>query len=108
MTPLKQFMDGATQILDAHERRAMVQQPAFFVRTTWLFSELELLSTPGEADLFRGIKIARLNGNIGAVAAIVAQIEDNTQAMEVGRARHERGLVGGFIREQLKREQGND
>jgi hypothetical protein len=105
MSPLKQFMDGATQILDAHERMAAPKaQPPFFVRTTWLFSELDLLVLPDEHALLKGMKIARLNKSLPEISRLLALVETNTRQMDPGRQRHERGLICGFIREQLKRE----
>lgn len=108
MSALSQFMHTARAILDEKDRAATKDQPPFFVRTTWLFAELEELALPGEANtLFAALKVARLRQSIASVAPLLATIEANTAAMEIGRHRHERSQLALWIREQIEREPTN-
>lgn len=105
MSALSQFMHTARQVLDEQDRKASGKdQPPFFVRTTWLFAELEELGTTVEASLFVEIKIARLGNDIGALSSPLTQIETITALMPSGRQRHERGQLTTWIREQIERE----
>jgi hypothetical protein len=101
MSALSKFMTTASAILD---EKAAKTQPPFFVRTTWLFAELELLATPDETVLFADIKIARLHGDIAAVTRIVERFGATTEQMPSGRVRHERRQIAGWIKEQIERE----
>jgi hypothetical protein len=110
MSSLSQFMHTARAILDEQDRKAAApakDQPPFFVRTTWLFAELELLAPPSEEEIFKGMKIARLGRDIKAVLPLLDQIEANTKAMDAGQRRHEREQLVTWIREQIGREPGH-
>lgn len=104
MSHLSRMMHTARVILDEQDRKAGKAQPPFFVRTTWLFAELEELGTAVEASLFAEIKIARLSNEIGALSGPLTQIETITALMPSGRQRHERGQLTTWIREQIERE----
>lgn len=105
MTALKQFMTTATAILDEQDRKAARKdQPPFFIRTTWLFAELEELALADETVLFTSIKIARLSGDIAATGRLVDHVLANTEPLPAGRKRHERRQLCGWIKEQIARE----
>jgi hypothetical protein len=109
MSALNRFMHTARVILDEKDREAATtkEQPPFFVRTTWLFAELELLAPPSEEEIFKQMKIARMNRDVGAVLPLLDQIEANTKAMDAGQRRHERQQLVTWIREQIAREPGH-
>lgn len=102
MSALRDFMTTATSILD--EQATPKLQPPFFVRTTWLFAELEELADPGEADIFAAMKVARLRQNVAGVGKLVDLIAANNETMTDGRQRHERRQLCNWIKEQIKRE----
>lgn len=105
MSALSQFMHTARAVLDEQDRKAAnPDQPPFFIRTTWLFVELEELALPIEASLFDEIKIARLNNDLCALSGPLIQIETITALMPSGRQRHERSQLTTWIRDQIKRE----
>lgn len=104
MSALSRFMSTARQVLDEQDRKASKAQPPFFVRTTWLFTELELLVLPGEHAAFKEMQIARLHGDIAQAERLVAQVLATTEAMPAGRERHERQQLCGWINEQIERE----
>lgn len=101
MSALSRFMSTAREILDEQAPKA---QPPFFVRTTWLFAELEELALPVEASLFAEMKVARLSSDIGGLTGPLTQIETITALMPAGRQRHERQQLTNLIREHIKRE----
>lgn len=105
MSPLTRFMTTATAILDEQDRKAAAKvQPPFFVRTTWLFAELEELSTQDEAPIFYAIKLARLSNNVAAVVPEISRFKSNTTTMTDGRQRHERNQLCAWVIEQVERE----
>ncbi len=107
MSTLTRFMTTATSILDEQDRNAARKdQPPFFVRTTWLFAELEELAEPGEVQIFTAIKIARHRQNIAGIGRLLELIDANSAALADGRKRHERRLMCVLIREQIAREAG--
>lgn len=106
MTALSQFMHAAREILDEQDRRSAPKaQPPFFVRTTWLFAELEELALSKEADTFAAMKVARLGGDIAGVERLVDHVLANTEPLPAGQKRHERRQLCGWIKEQIEREQ---
>lgn len=108
MSNLSRFMHTAREILDDADRKKCGHDMApFFVRTTWLFAELEELATPAEASIFVRIKVARLSKAVLALGPLLDLIDANTAAMESGRARHERGQLVAWIREQIIKETTN-
>jgi hypothetical protein len=103
MTPLTQFMTTATAILDERDRK--LGQPPFFTRTTWLFAELEELALPGEIEIFVGMKVARLRGDIIGAGRLVDQVHAASANLE-GVQRRQRQQICGWIKEQIRREPG--
>jgi hypothetical protein len=104
MSAVTRFMTTATAIPDEQDRQAIKQQPPFFVRTTWLFGELEELALPEEAETFKAIKVARLSGDITPISKLVDQLVSNTEPIADGRQRHERRQLCAWIKEQIERE----
>jgi hypothetical protein len=108
MSAISRFMSTARAILDEQDRKAAPvvnpNQPPFFLRTTWLFAELEELAQPDEAAIFTGIRLARLSNNIAAVIPEISQIRSNTMTLTDGRKRHERNQLCAWIIEQVERE----
>src|SRR6266849_1235351 len=100
MSALSRFMSTARAILEEKDRLAIKEQPPFFVRTTWLFGELEELALPQEADTFKAIKIARLGGDIASLGRLVDQLVSNSEPITDGRQRHERRQLCAWIKEQ--------
>src|SRR5260370_26810839 len=101
MSALSRFMSSAREILDEKARQ---DRPPFFVRTTWLFAELEELALPDEVETFIAIKVARLRGDIAGAGRLVDQIAVNSEPMTEGRQRHERKQLCAWIKEQIERE----
>lgn len=105
MSHISRFMATARTILDEKDRAvAPKAQPPFFVRTTWLFAELAEMAHPDEAATFKAITVARLGGDIEAIARAVDQIRVTTEAMPGGRQRHERKQIVSWINDQIARE----
>jgi hypothetical protein len=105
MSHLSRFMSTARTILDEKDQAAAPKaQPPFFVRTTWLFAELEELALPNEAEIFAAIKIARLGNKIAEVIPLISRIKSGNLRMDDGRKRHERNQLCGWIIEQIERE----
>ena len=104
MSAISRFMANARAILDEKERKALKEQPPFFVRTNWLFAELEDLAFPYEAENFEAMKVARLGGDIAATRRLIELTILNTQAIPAGRQRHERNRLCAWIIEQIERE----
>ncbi len=104
MSAVGRFMTAASAILGEQDRKAVAQRPPFFLRTTWLFAELEELSTPDEAPIFAALKIARLSNNVAAVVPEVSRVKSNTMTLADGRQRHERNQLCAWIIEQVERE----
>jgi hypothetical protein len=104
MSAISQFMHAAREILDEQDRRANPNQPPFFVRTTWLFVELEELALPGEAATFEAIKVARLSGDIAQCSRLVDQVHAASEDRAGANQRHQRQQICGWIKEQIKRE----
>lgn len=105
MSPLSRFMSTTTAILDEqYPKCARPDQPPFFVRTTWLFAELEELAEPGEAQIFTAIKVARHRQNIAGIGKLLELVDVNSAVLADGRKRHERGQLCKWIREQIARE----
>ncbi len=104
MSNLSRFMSTARAVLD--EKEKLQNQPPFFVRTTWLFAELEELALHGEAEtLFAALKVARLRHNVESVLPLLAKIEANTVAvLEPGPKRHQREQLARWIRDQIEKE----
>lgn len=103
MSNLSRFMSTARTILDEKDGTASKSQPPFFVRTTWLFVELETLALSSEADIFEAIKVARLRGDIGAIPLKVAQIRSSSEGLK-GQQHYERRKLCDWIIEQIERE----
>lgn len=82
-------------------------QPPFWVRTTWLFAELEELRLPEEAGAFAAMKAARLTGDFWKLSQLLADIDENTKQLPASRQRHERGQLVAWIKEQIEREASN-
>ncbi|QOZ25327.1 hypothetical protein XH93_18300 [Bradyrhizobium sp. CCBAU 51753] len=105
------MLTTATAILAEHDQRAAPparkDQPPFFIRTTWLFAELELLAPPAEENIFKRIKIARLSKDVASLGPLLDLIDSNTAVMEEGQRKHERRQLVGWIREQIAREVTN-
>jgi hypothetical protein len=105
MSSLSRFMAAARTILDEKDRAAAPKpQPPFFVRTTWLFAELEELGLPNEPNIFAALKVARFRNNVAGVVPLLNLIEANTATVADGRKRHERKQLCGWIKEQIERE----
>ncbi len=106
MSALSRFMTNARAVIERHDRKAAPpkQQPLFFVRTTWLFAELEELALPEEIETFMAIKIARLQRDIAQCGPLVDQIAANSEQLTDGRQRHERKQLCAWIKEQIERE----
>jgi hypothetical protein len=105
MSALSRFMSTARAVLDGQDRKAEPKaQPPFFVRTTWLFAELEELAMPEEVETFMAIKVARLHGDIAGASRLVDQIAANSEPLTDGRQRHERNQLCAWIKEQIERE----
>ena len=107
MSNLSRFMSTARAVLDEKDRKAAPvnpSQPPFFVRTTWLFAELEELARPDEAAIFTAIRLARLSNNVAAVVPEISQFKSNTMTLTDGRQRHERNQLCAWIIEQVERE----
>jgi hypothetical protein len=102
MSALSRFMSTARGILD--EKPAPKAQPPFFVRTTWLFAELEELATPDEIETFMAIKIACLQCNVAKIAPLIEVIAINSERLTDGRQRHERKQLCAWIKEQIARD----
>ncbi len=98
MSALSRFMSTAREILDEKARQ---DRPPFFVRTTWLFAELEELATPDEVETFVAMKVARLRGDIAGVGRLVDQVHANSAT---GAQRHQRQQICGWIKGQIERE----
>ncbi|CAN7381282.1 hypothetical protein LJR220_003391 [Bradyrhizobium sp. LjRoot220] len=104
MSQLSRFMSTARAVLDEQDRaKVNPNQPAFFVRTTWLFAELAELAQPGEAETFKAITIARLGGDIAACGRLVDQVHAASSSMD-GAMRNQRQQLCGWIKDQIKRE----
>jgi hypothetical protein len=101
MSALSRFMSTARGILD--EKPVPKAQPPFFVRTTWLFAELEELARPEEVETFLAIKVARLGCDIVAAGRLVDQIHAGSAMLDVAQ-RHQRQQICGWIKEQIARE----
>lgn len=101
MSALSRFMTAAHAILD--ERDARKDQPPFFVRTTWLFAELEELAQPDEADIFTAIKVCRLRGDIAHVSRLVDKLHANSATLQDPQ-RHQRQQICGWIKDQISKE----
>jgi hypothetical protein len=105
MSNLSRFMSTARDILDEKDRVAEPKaQPPFFIRTTWLFAELEELALPEEAEVFTAIKLARLRNKIAEIVPLISQIKSDNLRMTDGRQRHERNQLCAWIIEQIERE----
>lgn len=107
MSAISRFMSTARAVLDEKDRKAAPinpNRPPFFLRTTWLFAELEELAQPDEAAIFTGIRLARLSNNIAAVIPEISRIRSNTMTLTDGRKRHERNQLCAWIIEQVERE----
>lgn len=105
MNTLSRMLTTATAVLAEQDQRAGHRdQPPFFLRTTWLFAELELLAPPAEENIFKRIKIARLSKDVAALGPLLDLIDANSGVMEDGRRRHERKQLVAWIREQIARE----
>ncbi|MCC8949319.1 hypothetical protein H8A97_30510 [Bradyrhizobium sp. Arg62] len=105
MNTLSRMLTTATAILaEQRQRVGQKDQPPFFIRTTWLFAELELLAPPAEENIFQRIKVARLSKDVAALGPLLDLIDTNTGVMEDGQRRHEREQLVGWIREQITRE----
>ena len=104
MSALSRFMSTARNILDVKDKPPRKDQPPFFVRTTWLFAELEELAMPEEVETFMAIKVARLQGDIAQAGRLVDQIAANSEPLTDGRQRHERKQLCAWIKEQIERE----
>src|SRR5258708_33918815 len=90
MSTLSRFMSTAREILDEKARQ---DRPPFFVRTTWLFAELEELATPDEVETFVAMKVARLRGDIAGVGRLVDQVHPKSATRA---PRHQRQQVCGW------------
>lgn len=101
MSNLSRMMRTARAILDERDRKPA--QPPFFVRTTWLFTELEELAQPGESAAFAAIKIARLGGDIGQCGRLVDQLHARSETLDPA-IRHQRRQICGWIKDQSRRE----
>ncbi len=95
------FMSTARAILD--ERDVRKDQPPFFIRTTWLFAELEELALPGEIETFIAIKVSRLRGDIAGAGRLVDRIHAASVNLDSVQG-HQRRLICGWIRQQIARE----
>jgi hypothetical protein len=105
MSALSRFMTTTRNIRDEQDRKAArTDQPPFFVRTTWMFAELEELSLLGEANIFAAMKIARLRQNVAGIGKLVDLIIANNEILTDGRQRHERRQLCAWIKEQIARE----
>ncbi|MCC8963720.1 hypothetical protein H8A95_15730 [Bradyrhizobium sp. Pear76] len=108
MSTLSRMLTTATAILAEQDQDAgRKDQPPFFLRTTWLFAELELLAPPVEENIFQRIKIARLSKDVAALGPLLDLVDANTGVMEDGRRKHERKQLVSWIREQIAREVPN-
>lgn len=106
MSNLSRMLHTTRAILDEQDRKAgRKDQPPFFIRTTWLFAELEELADPGEADIFAAMKVARLRQNVAGAAALLNLVAANNETIADGRRRHERRQLCGWINEQIAREE---
>lgn len=104
MSQLSRFMATARDILDEQDRKATPKaQPPFFVRTTWLFAELEELALSSEAGIFQAIKVARLGSDLQAIPLLIAQIRSSSCGLP-GRQHYERRQLCDWIKEQIERE----
>jgi hypothetical protein len=103
MSALSQFMHTARAVLDEQDRKANLDQPPFFVRTTWLFTELEELALPAEAATFEAIKGARFLRDIDGVGRLVDQVHAGSAGLEASQC-HQRQQICGWIKDQIKRE----
>jgi hypothetical protein len=101
MSALSRFMTAATAILD--ERDASKDQPRFFVRTMWLFAELEELAQPAEVDTFTAMKVCRLRDDLAQVGRLVDKIHANSATLGDPQ-RHQRQQICGWIKQQIARE----
>jgi hypothetical protein len=97
-------MHTARAVLDEQDRKAAnPDQPPFFVRTTWLFTELEEMATPDEAATFEAIKGARFLRDIDGIGRLVDQVHAGSAALDAS-IRHQRQQICGWIKEQIRRE----
>jgi hypothetical protein len=103
MSAFSRFMSTAREILDEKDRAARTDQPPFFVRTTWLFAELEELALPDEIETFIAIKVARLQCDIAQSGRLVDQIHASSVAM-TNPQRDQRQKICGWIKDQIARE----
>lgn len=70
MSQLSRFMSLTRAILDDPDRRAPnPHQPPVFVRTNWLFTEIDEAIAKA-AELSEQIKVARLNTNVVAASQL--------------------------------------
>lgn len=110
MSALSKFMHTARAVLDEQARKDNPgkDRPPFFLRTTWLFAELEELAIPADNDTTVKIKFARHIQSIAALPPLLDQIEANTATItDDSRKRHERNQLCLWIREQIAKESGN-
>lgn len=108
MSQLTRFMHTARAVLAEADRKASGNDRVpFFVRTTWMFVELEELATASEANIFMRIKVARLGKEVAALVPLLDLIDANTHAMGAGQLRHQRGQIVIWIKEQIIREASN-
>lgn len=104
MSNLSRFMSTARAVLDERDRKAAnPDQPAFFVRTSWLFAELEELALSSETETFAAIKVARLGGDIAHCGRLIAQIRTSSETLP-GQQHYERRQLCDWIKDQIKRE----
>jgi hypothetical protein len=76
MSTLSQFMHGARAILDERDRNRIApnpHQPPVFVRTNWLFVEIDEALTKSQ-ELARRIAVARLERNPSEVLRLSEEL----------------------------------
>lgn len=76
MSPLSNFMRAASAFLDCRDDQRVAprpDQPPIFVRTNWLFIEIDE-AHENAARLVQQIKIARINCDVTGAARLVADL----------------------------------
>jgi hypothetical protein len=95
MSPLSRFMHTATAILDDPQRLAPnPHQPPVFVRTHWLFTEIDEANAKVSALTAR-IKEARLQTNVAEAARLALELVIITQQL---------AQLSVWVRQQFDRE----
>lgn len=105
VTRLMHAANLATATLDEQDQiNSPLDQHPFFVRTHWIFIELEFLALPSETAIFEQVKVARLQCDPTTAMMQVELLKKNTEQLPRGAVWHQRSKMCEWVEDCFKKE----